>query len=89
VRSTDHGAPHYEAFSTPLLPRPSYSTRYWTVNTGLGTYAQRRDFGCQDPPKFRQSCTAIIWELRKSQQTHDNGTLFRQWEKATQFDCRC
>jgi hypothetical protein len=23
VRSTDHGAPHYEVFSTPLLPRPS------------------------------------------------------------------
>jgi hypothetical protein len=25
VRSTDHEAPHYEVFSTPLLPRPSYT----------------------------------------------------------------
>jgi hypothetical protein len=43
VRSTDHEAPHYEVFSTPLLPRPTQCT--YTIYICILYYLSPTCFG--------------------------------------------
>jgi hypothetical protein len=76
VRSTDHSAPHYAAFTTPLLPRSSYSSQHPILKhaqpasflkAGLDVVTQMEvDFDCF----IFEFCVNIFEDLE------DDGTLF-------------
>jgi hypothetical protein len=54
VRSTNHEAPHYEVFSTPLLPSPSYVQILSSTPCSQTPSAY--------PPQWqRPSCTPILF----------------------------